>query len=182
MATVTRPARVMSAEQIEAMRKREDDVMRLRTTGMSFRAIDRQLGIRDAANVFRRAIARDENVQARRDEAIRLEEARLDALQEGVWGRAMGGDVKAVEVAVRILERRARMLGLDFSDLVAGKLVEVEQAKVAMMATALTTTLRSLGLPQDRQREATALFFNVIRGELAGSNSAFDGVPDGDLL
>jgi hypothetical protein len=42
-----------------------------------------------------------------------LELLRLDALQVGLWDRAVGGDVKAVNAVLRIIEQRARLLGLD---------------------------------------------------------------------
>ena len=42
-----------------------------------------------------------------------LELARLDALQVGLWDRAVGGDVKAVNAVLRIIEQRSRLLGLD---------------------------------------------------------------------
>lgn len=45
-----------------------------------------------------------------------LELARLDALQVGLWDRAVGGDVKAVNAVLRIIERRSRLLGLDKPD------------------------------------------------------------------
>ena len=42
-----------------------------------------------------------------------LELARLDALQVVLWERALGGDVKAVNAVLRIIEQRSRLLGLD---------------------------------------------------------------------
>jgi hypothetical protein len=42
-----------------------------------------------------------------------LESQRLDALLEAVWPQAAQGHLPAVDRAVRILERRARLLGLD---------------------------------------------------------------------
>ena len=42
-----------------------------------------------------------------------LEIERLDALQVGLWDRAMSGDVKAVNAVLRIIEQRSRLLGLD---------------------------------------------------------------------
>ncbi|MBB4893550.1 hypothetical protein FHS39_002581 [Streptomyces olivoverticillatus] len=42
-----------------------------------------------------------------------LELAKLDALQKAIWPKAMEGDPRAIEAALKILDRRARMLGLD---------------------------------------------------------------------
>src|SRR5688572_9397209 len=46
-------------------------------------------------------------------EVVQLELARLDSLQTAVWPKAMAGDTKAVERILGIMERRARLLGLD---------------------------------------------------------------------
>lgn len=47
------------------------------------------------------------------DEHRMLELQRLDALQVGLWDRAVGGDIKAVNAVLRISEQRSRLLGLD---------------------------------------------------------------------
>jgi hypothetical protein len=53
--------------------------------------------------------------EATEDAAVlrELEVQRLDALLVGVWPRAAKGDVAAVDRALRIAERRAKLLGLD---------------------------------------------------------------------
>jgi hypothetical protein len=38
---------------------------------------------------------------------------RLDRLQAAVWTKALGGDPRVVETVLKILERRAKLLGLD---------------------------------------------------------------------
>ena len=47
------------------------------------------------------------------DHARTLELTRLDALQVGLWDKAVSGDVKAVNAVLRIIEQRSRLLGLD---------------------------------------------------------------------
>lgn len=46
-------------------------------------------------------------------ESLRLEIDRLDTLQAAVWPKAMMGDTKAVDSVVRIINTRAKMLGLE---------------------------------------------------------------------
>lgn len=46
------------------------------------------------------------------DELPRLELDRLDALQAALWPKAVAGDMAAAVVVLRIIERRARVLGL----------------------------------------------------------------------
>lgn len=42
-----------------------------------------------------------------------LEVERLDALLHGLWAAAEGGDLQAVDRALRVAERRAKLMGLD---------------------------------------------------------------------
>jgi len=160
------------------MRRREDVVLRERITGKSFYAIEREHNIPNADRVFKRAIARDENAGWRRAEAVRLEEMRLDQLQEGIWPRALAGDSRAVEVALKVLERRARMHGLDFADMVSGQLVEVERAKVKVMAAALVAALNASGATQEQRRAATAAFFDELRALEAAAHEDEGPAPD----
>lgn len=46
-------------------------------------------------------------------EIVALEAERLDNLQRAVWGNAMAGDVRSVEAVLRIMDRRAKLYGLD---------------------------------------------------------------------
>jgi hypothetical protein len=189
VATTNNPKRVMSPAQTAAMLRREEVVLRERSKGLSFYRIERlHRGHGDegyggdcdcggipanADRIWKRAINRDENIGWRRAEAIRLEEQRLDELQEGIWDKALKGDARAVEVALKVLERRARMLGLDFADYLSGKMVEVEEAKVRLMATALVKALQETGATPERRRAATAKFFEELR---AASGEGEDGV------
>ena len=47
------------------------------------------------------------------DEVRDLEVARLDAMLLPLWRRVQQGDERAVDRALKIMERRARLLGLD---------------------------------------------------------------------
>jgi hypothetical protein len=174
-----RGVRVMSPEQTEAMLRREAVVMAERIRGRSFHKIEKSHpyeahrdmdnkpcrcgGLQNADRIFKRAIEREENVEWKRAEAIRLEALRLDELQDGIWGRAMAGDPRSVEVALKVLERRARLHGLDFADMVSGQLVEIEQAKVRVMATALVSALNAAGATKEQRERATAAFFADLR-------------------
>ncbi len=54
-----------------------------------------------------------ETLQEPADAVRSMELARLDALLRAVWRRATGGHLEAIASALRIMERRAVMLGLD---------------------------------------------------------------------
>lgn len=42
-----------------------------------------------------------------------LELDRLDALQTAVWDRAVAGDIKAIDIVLKVMDRRIRLLGLE---------------------------------------------------------------------
>ena len=46
-------------------------------------------------------------------ERLDLEVERLDSLQRAVWDQALNGDIKAVDACVRIINTRAKLLGLE---------------------------------------------------------------------
>jgi DNA-binding CsgD family transcriptional regulator len=96
--------------------ERRIKVLSLRKAGVSFRAIAETLGCSiatvhgDVQHVYAELNAQQ---QAEAQELRTLEAARLDDLQAGCWSRARNGDLKAIQTALRIMERRARLLGLD---------------------------------------------------------------------
>jgi predicted transcriptional regulator len=111
MATPSRskatPARIAIAE-------RECAALELRKAGKTFDEIARALGYSErggAAKAVGRAL--DATIRERADELRKLEAERLDALTAALWPRAMDGDLKSVDRVLSIMERRAKLLGLD---------------------------------------------------------------------
>jgi glycine/serine hydroxymethyltransferase len=49
------------------------------------------------------------------DEVRELEATRLDALQGAVWADAVGGSLQAVQTVLKIMDQRAKLLGLRLS-------------------------------------------------------------------
>jgi hypothetical protein len=94
---------------------RERQVLELRRAGATFDDIAVRLGFANksgAWQAYKRALDRT-LVDAGADELRAIEADRLDRLQQRVWVLALGGDLPAVNVMLRIMERRARLLGLD---------------------------------------------------------------------
>ena len=88
----------------------------LRQAGASFRDIGNQLSVsrQQAYRDVDQALTELAQYQRQKAEKLRaLELARLDRLLLGVWPRAQGGDLGAVDRAVKIVERIDRLLGLD---------------------------------------------------------------------
>lgn len=88
----------------------------LRKMGATYREIGKQLGItKQAANVAIKRVLAETIAQTMESvEEVRcLEVERLDRLLLGIWDKARNGDEHAVGCALKIMSRRAELLGLD---------------------------------------------------------------------
>ena len=96
--------------------ERRIQALDLRKGGASFRAIGKQLNISyeqarmDVEAVLTALAARSQELAA---EHRQLELERLDRLLLAVWSSATKGDTAAVTAALKISDRRAKLLGLD---------------------------------------------------------------------
>jgi hypothetical protein len=95
--------------------ERRAQVLRLRLAGVPFDQIGQQLdppcSMQRAYQLYRsalRQIIRDPG-----EELIKADLERLDMLWRAVIARALAGSARHAEVGIRVLERRARLLGLD---------------------------------------------------------------------
>lgn len=143
----------------------EQEVISRRRAGQRVHSIAKDLGISQGrvSQLFKAGMSRHVEVPAA--EIKRMEADRLDDLQYGLWERAMRGEIKAVEQVLAVMERRAKLLGLDHSDKIAEQYLRLEQDKVKLMAMALNTALDSIAIT-DEQR---AQVFKVLDRELASA-------------
>ena len=93
---------------------REAECLRLRRGGLTLDEIAKRVGYASISSVhdaLQRANARiiAENVEAIRE----LEKDRLDLIQAANWSNAMQGDIQAGALILRVMDRRAKLLGLD---------------------------------------------------------------------
>jgi len=121
-ATTTKPFPTQTKPGKETLLKPLDDgsaalesrAVQLRSLGHTYDEIAQQLGLAtrgSAWKIVQRALTR---IPAESVEEMRLlEGARLDAMSAAIWPTAVTGDEKAILVMVRIMERRARLFGLD---------------------------------------------------------------------
>jgi hypothetical protein len=102
--------KVPAAETIEKERR----ALGLRRAGITYDEIARQVGYANASGA-RKAVMRGlkRTLQDDADATRQLEADRLDRLQAGVWNAAAGGDVQALDRVLKIMDRRAKLLGLD---------------------------------------------------------------------
>ncbi len=112
----------VTADRI-ALAEKERQALQLRKAGATYEAIAKALGYADktgARACVQRALK--ETIQEPADELRRLECERLDELLKALWPAALNGHTRSVEIALGVMDRRARLLGLDAA---TRKIVEV---------------------------------------------------------
>lgn len=138
----TSPAAIEVAEK-QAM------ALNLRRAGTTFEEIANQLGYASAAGAHaavKSALAKTLREPAA--EVRELELARLDNMLESISEAIMSGDLNAIATALRISERRSRLLGLDLRE------------------RPLSLTLPNLDNPDEIPALAKAIFERVVSGDL----------------
>jgi DNA-binding CsgD family transcriptional regulator len=96
-----------------ARKQREAEVLNYRVQGHSYQAIAEQMHI-PASTAYEyaiRAMARIVPVE-QAQEVLRMELARLDAMEAAIFDQAAHGEYAAIEACLKISNQRARLLGL----------------------------------------------------------------------
>lgn len=128
-----------SPRRIEAAEKRRR-ALQLRKAGATFDQIAEQVGYDNKGNAYR--AVNQELADLPKEDAAELrdlEMARLDSLLTAMWPKAIGGNGWAVDRVLRIMERRARLAGLDQPEQIAittaqGDFESAYRALIAEMA------------------------------------------------
>jgi len=101
--------------------ERQDEQARLayemRQDGKSWYSIAKALGLTESAASQSVARAMEQaaayvSTESKR-QMLELEVARLDRLQDAYWAQAMGGNLRAADFALRVIQARAKVLQLD---------------------------------------------------------------------
>jgi hypothetical protein len=104
------------AQQAKTADRRRQAV-ELRVEGKSWQEIADRLGYDSrgsAATAVRRALEQavaELNVPLEAHRQLELD--RLDAMQNALWDKVLAGDTKAIDTTLRLMDRRAKLLGLD---------------------------------------------------------------------
>jgi hypothetical protein len=86
----------------------------LRRAGATFAQIARQVGYAEEGAAHKAVMSAIKATLREPAEEVRtLEVERLDRLMLGVWQRAIDGKSEAIDRVLKIMDRRARLLGLD---------------------------------------------------------------------
>ena len=110
-------------DQIE----RENKVIELRSQSYTWRAIADAVGYASGAGALKaymRAIKRQQQEPV--EAALFMELSRLDELQSTYWEPAVQGNMRAGEFVLRIMDRRAKFLGLDAPTKIQAEVVSYE--------------------------------------------------------
>jgi hypothetical protein len=107
--------KLVTDEQAEIdARLREAKVFQLRIQGFTFEQIASEVGYQGASGAWQAyKRAKDSMIFESVDEARQLELMRLDEMMFALWDRAIGGDLPAASCVLKIMDRRAKLLGLD---------------------------------------------------------------------
>jgi hypothetical protein len=112
---MSRPNDTTSCDRITRAENARE-AMGLRLAGLNYEQIGRRMGFtrQRAHQLVKEELSR---INAERNEAAEqlrtIEAERLDRLQSALWLRAMAGDLHAIDRVLRVMERRAKLLGLD---------------------------------------------------------------------
>jgi len=95
--------------------EKERQVLELRRAGATYDEAARAVGYatpQGAYLAYHRALKRT-LVEAGANEARQTELDRLDRLQRAIWPHALDGEIPAANTILRLMDRRAKLLGLD---------------------------------------------------------------------
>ena len=103
-----------ASKQMAAITVKQARALKLRMAGESLESIAKALKYADASGAYRAIIsALNKTLQEPAEEVRTMELERLDAMLLALQSALRDGDLKAMDRAIRIMERRAKYLGLD---------------------------------------------------------------------
>lgn len=127
---MARPKGPLTPPEKKALAERRKRALDLRIAGATLAEIAEAHGVSISTTHedIRRCLS--DIPKASADELRKQEIARLDKLQNACWQDAIHGDLSAIDRALKVIDRRAKMLGLD-----APQQVEVTGVDVDLDAT-----------------------------------------------
>jgi len=106
--------RTVTTQKVIEDKERQTKAVQLRAAGLSFDVIAAQLGFANRQSAHRSVkAALQGNLREAVAELRELDAERLDGLLRALYPRALKGDYGAADRVLRILERRAKLYGLD---------------------------------------------------------------------
>jgi hypothetical protein len=134
--------KIVTSEETELdFKQRDARVFELRIQGHTFDQIAGEVGYSGPSGAWQAyQRIKSETIFESIDEARQLELMRLDEMQLAVWDRAINGDLPAAHCVLKIMDRRAKLLGLDKPEKVevnrwdfSGEDLDAEVQRIATM-------------------------------------------------
>jgi AraC-like DNA-binding protein len=124
---ITEVAEPTPEEKAAEREAKEAKVLELRRAGFTFQRIAEEVGYATPSGA-QRALERimTRNVPQAPEEFRWQELDRLDRMQVALWPRAMKGDDRAIGTIVRLMERRARLVGIDAPQRIQAEVVNYD--------------------------------------------------------
>jgi len=130
--------------------RREARSIEMRQMGATYEAIADDLGLLSRSAAYRTVMRALSRHGAEEVGNLRMVEgARLDALHSVVWDQALTGDYAAINTVLKIMERRARLFGLDQAQRVAVKSTPALDAEIETLIDELRSLPPETGSLED---------------------------------
>lgn len=127
-----------------AVTEKQAKALEMRKGGATFREIAEELGYASPSGSFEAVkSALDKTLHEPAEDLRKLELERIDTMWATVWENVLGGDLDSMSMALKIGERRARLLGLDIKESTLKHQLDLEGVK----------TLRELVSVKDKDKQ-----------------------------
>ncbi len=105
---------IKTTPRVVALTQKAAQALALRKAGATYDEIAVRVGYSGKSNAYRAvSSALRRMLQEPAEDVRKLELARVDQLMLAIWPKATSGDLQALDRVLKLLERRARLLGLD---------------------------------------------------------------------
>lgn len=159
-----------SARRVKT-RERKSTALKLRASGATYAAIAEHLGITAQSAYALVKNALDEIPAESVPEFRAIENVRLDRMTAAMWRGATDGDFKAIDRVIRIMERRAKMMGLDAPTLLDDVSDWTNEELLDYAATGKRPTRRTSGARTEEARAIQAVTTARAASAVAESDS-----------
>lgn len=102
----------LSSRRVKASTEQRTQMAQMRAAGATLSEIGRALGLHPTTVRYHILRLLDEVAYEDADRLRTLEGERLDRLQRTIWPEALGGNLRAIDRVLRIMDHRARLFGL----------------------------------------------------------------------
>ncbi len=142
----------MTAEKRIATAEKQARALQFRASGATFAQIGLALGCSTTRAWQLVEAGLDRTVREPAEALVALECDRLDRMQLAIWPRVLKGDLHAIDAMLKIMARRAKLLGLDAP-------AKHEITRESIMKGAAEKAAERYGLdPREVLAQAEALF------------------------